>query len=85
MADSKQFFNDLHDQTLNFILIFDKLKTLKDRMDADAGLAAAAAASATTAGRADLATVDFTNWNASITAFETANVGNVKAFLYKIL
>ncbi len=88
MAEPRKFFNDLHDQTQNFLLVLSQIQTLKDRLDSDAGLAAAAASAAVNSGRTDLATIDFTNWNSAVTQFLfTFNSGapTQKSFLYKVL
>ena len=66
MANATTFNQTVNETVKQFIYWIEQIQLVKDRIDADAGLAAAAAAAAQAAGRADLATIDFTNLDSAI-------------------
>jgi len=88
MSDPRAFYQTVQDTVKNFNYWMQQITLLKDRLDSDAGLAAAAATAAQAAGRADLATVDFTNLNSAIgqvTFTFSSGAPTQKSYFYKML
>jgi hypothetical protein len=88
MADATTFYRNLISEVQTLINDLENLDTSQDRMNEDAGLAAAAAAAANAAGRTDLTGADFTNAASAINQILFAfNSGSPtqKSYLYKLL
>lgn len=94
MTDSRTFLQQLIAGTTNFVLAFEQMKLLADRIAADSSMATNTAAVAQTSGRTDLQAADIDNLNAAVQLFETtlnssnAGVntgGSVRLAFYKII
>jgi hypothetical protein len=88
MSDPTAFNRTVTLTVRSFADSMQQIQELKDRMDSDAGLAVAAAATAQASGRADLAVDDFNNLGAAIgQILATWNTGEPteKSFFYQML
>lgn len=94
MTNSATFLQQLVVGINNWVLAYEQLVLLADRIAADSSSATNLAAAAATGGRTDLAIADFDNFNSAMQLLETTlngtNVsvntgGSVRLAFYKIL
>jgi len=94
MTDTRSFFKAVVDGSTQFIAAIENLEQLADRIAADTALSTATAATATAAGRADLAAANFDNFRLAVGVIKTLldnanasvpNGGTVKLSFYQLM
>jgi hypothetical protein len=93
MTDSTSFSRVIIQQVGQFVLAYENLLLISDRISSDSSLSAALAAAANAGGRTDLTTASFDNLNNAIKSLQTrlntndplVNAATVKLPFYQII